>query len=86
LQEIINNIIKHANATAITFNAHYEDKILHLQIKENGIGFNYEQAAVAPSGMGLNSIHKRIEMINGKLILNSSPSNGTNILIEIPYP
>jgi len=86
LQEIINNIIKHANATAITFNAYYEEKILHLQIKENGIGFDYEQAAIAPSGMGLNSIHKRIEMINGKLILNSSPSNGTNILIEIPYP
>ncbi|WP_172406557.1 sensor histidine kinase [Pedobacter sp. AJM] len=86
LQEIINNIIKHANATAITFNAYYEDKTLHLQVKENGIGFNYEQAAAASSGMGLNSIYKRIEMINGKLVLNSSPNHGTNILIEIPYP
>lgn len=86
MQEIINNIIKHANATAITFNAYHEDKILHLQVKENGIGFNYEQGVTASSGMGLNSIYKRIEMINGKLVLNSSPNNGTNILIEIPYP
>ncbi|MFW0718143.1 sensor histidine kinase [Pedobacter sp. N23S346] len=86
LQEIINNIIKHANATAITFDAFYEDKILHLNIKENGIGFDYEKNTTSRAGMGLNSIYKRIEIINGKLILNSSPNNGTIILIEIPYP
>ena len=86
LQEIINNIIKHANATTISFDAFSTNKILHLNIKENGIGFDQEKASAKKSGMGLNSIYKRIEMINGKLTLNSSTNTGTIILIEIPYP
>ena len=86
LQEIINNIIKHANATTITFDAFYNHKTLHLNIKENGIGFDQEKTTAKKSGMGLNSINKIIEMINGKLTLNSSTNNGTIILIEIPYP
>ncbi|RDC57182.1 hypothetical protein DU508_08315 [Pedobacter chinensis] len=86
LQEIINNIIKHANATIISLNFYHDNHILHLSVKENGVGFNYERIKAKKSGMGLNSISKRIEMINGKLILNSAPNNGTNILIEIPYP
>jgi len=86
LQEIINNIIKHAQATIINFHFYYKDHILHFNVKENGVGFDYEQTKAKKSGMGLNSISKRIEMINGKLVLNSTPHNGTNILIEIPYP
>ena len=86
LQEIINNIIKHANATSISFNAYYEDKKLYLNVEENGVGFNFEKAKANKAGLGLSSISKRIEMINGKLALNSTPNKGTNILIEIPYP
>jgi len=86
LQEIINNIIKHANATAITLNTYYQNKTLFLNVEENGVGFNYEKTKTTRSGMGLNSISKRIEMINGKLILNSTPDKGTSIFIEIPYP
>ncbi|WP_231426768.1 sensor histidine kinase [Pedobacter sp. Leaf250] len=86
LQEIINNIIKHANATAISFDAYYENNKLYLNVEENGVGFNYEATKLNKAGMGLNSISKRIEMINGKLVLNSTPNKGTAILIEIPYP
>lgn len=86
LQEIINNIIKHAQATCIQIDAHLTNNILHLRVAENGIGFNPEEIKSKKSGMGLNSIYKRIEMINGKLILNSTPGEGTSISIEVPYP
>ncbi|WP_443945714.1 sensor histidine kinase [Pedobacter sp. AW1-32] len=86
LQEIINNIIKHAQATSIQFDAYLNNDVLHLQVKDNGVGFNVEEAGARKSGMGLNSIHKRVEMINGKIQLNSSPDSGTTTLIEIPYP
>ena len=86
LQEIINNIIKHAQATDILIDSHLADHILHLRVAENGIGFNPEEIRSKKSGMGLNSIYKRIEMINGKLILNSTPGEGTSISIEVPYP
>nr|WP_276899085.1 ATP-binding protein [Pedobacter kyonggii] len=86
LQEIINNIIKHAQATDIQIDSHLANNILHLRVAENGIGFNPEEIKSKKSGMGLNSIYKRIEMINGKLILNSTPGEGTSISIEVPYP
>lgn len=85
LQEVINNIIKHAQATVIDIESYFKNGILFLNIKENGIGFEVEENK-NKSGMGLNSIYKRIEMINGQLNLTSSPNQGTSILIEIPYP
>lgn len=86
LQEIINNIIKHAHATHIQIDSYLENDALHLKVTENGVGFDPEEMKTKKSGMGLNSIYKRIEMINGKLALNSAPDKGTSIAIEIPYP
>ena len=86
LQEIINNIIKHAQATEIYIDAQLKTGTLSLIVQENGVGFNPDEIKARKSGMGLNSIYKRIEMINGKLILNSAPGEGTSISIEIPYP
>lgn len=86
LQEIINNIIKHAQATEIHIDAQLKTGTLSLIVQENGVGFNPDEIKARKSGMGFNSIYKRIEMINGKLILNSAPGEGTSISIEIPYP
>jgi len=86
IQEILNNIIKHAQATHIEIKSFMENDMLFIRISENGIGFDYDEARKNNTGMGLNSIHKRMEMINGKLILNSAVGQGTSISLEIPYP
>ena len=86
LQEILNNIIKHAKATIIEVECYFNEGILFLNVKENGVGFNVNETKSKKTGMGLNSIYKRIEMINGELDLHSFPNQGTTILIEIPYP
>ncbi|MEH3113373.1 sensor histidine kinase [Pedobacter terrae] len=86
LQEIINNIIKHAQAKHIKIDAYLKQDILYLNVTDNGIGFYPDEFNTKKSGMGLSSIYKRMEMINGKLVLNSAPGEGTSISIEIPYP
>jgi len=86
LQEIINNIIKHAEATCIEIDVHLTDEHLFLSVTENGIGFDYEQVKKQNRGIGLYSIHKRIEMIAGNIQINPRNPNGTIIAIEIPYP
>lgn len=86
LQEIINNIIKHAKATSIQIDTCLKDDKLLLTVKENGIGFNYDEAKDKKTGLGLASIQKRIEMIKGKIDVNSALEKGTSIFIEIPYP
>ena len=86
LQEIINNIIKHSKATNIQIETSFVKKILYLCVSENGVGFNYEEIKDQKKGIGLYSIHKRVEMIDGKITINSNLSLGTKINIEIPYP
>lgn len=86
LQEIINNIIKHAKATRVNINVSVMNGILHLQVAENGVGFNYEKIKQQKRGIGLYSIHNRVEMIDGKIQIDSRIAKGTFITIEIPYP
>jgi signal transduction histidine kinase len=86
LQEIINNIIKHSKATDIEINAMLTGQVLKLYVAENGLGFDYEEIKNQKKGIGLYSIHKRVEMISGKLNVNSELNKGTTISIEIPYP
>jgi len=85
LQEIINNIIKHASATQVDINTSVMNEVLYLHVAENGVGFNYEEIKQQRKGLGLCSIHKRVEMINGQIKIDSNPT-GTSITIEIPYP
>lgn len=86
LQEIINNIIKHAKATHIEINAFLKNDMLHLSVTENGIGFDYEEIKNQKRGIGLYSLYKRVEMIAGEIQINSCTTRGTLITIEIPYP
>ncbi len=86
LQEIINNIIKHAEATCIEIDVHLKGEHLFLSVTENGVGFDYEQVKKQNRGIGLYSIHKRIEMITGNIQISPRNPNGTIIAIEIPYP
>ncbi|NQX31835.1 sensor histidine kinase [Pedobacter boryungensis] len=86
LQEIINNIIKHAQASHIEIEVFIINDLLNLIVKDNGIGFDYEAAKTKNKGIGLSSIHNRIKMIDGKINIQSKQNNGTITKIEIPYP
>lgn len=86
LQEIINNIIKHSGATHLEISTFLQNEKIHLYVRENGIGFNYEEIKKQKKGIGLYSIQKRVEMIDGEIDVKSETNNGTIITIEIPYP
>ena len=86
LQEILNNIIKHASASQININLEYQDSTLYLQIADNGVGFNEEDLPVEQRGMGLQNIRKRAGIIGGEVAIKSNPGEGTQITIFIPYP
>ena len=86
IQEILNNIMKHAQATKIDIELSYEDKKLFIQITDNGIGFDINNLLKEQMGMGLQNIKKRISIIGGEVAFNSSPGNGTGVSINITYP
>ena len=87
IQEIVNNIIKHASASSINVSITSDQDITTVRISDNGIGFdtgilNYERP-----GIGLHNIANRAKMINATVDVKSEPGNGTIITLYLkPKP
>ena len=83
VQELTNNIIKHANATTIKLNMLISDGLLHVMVEDDGVGFdsNHKQNT---NGIGLKSVASRVNYLNGKLTIESAPRNGTRTNISLP--
>lgn len=81
IQELINNVVKHSHAKEAFISVTFHDGFLNLIVEDDGKGFNQTQKS---SGMGLESIEKRIEAIEGSFEIDSTIGKGTSILIDIP--
>jgi two-component system, NarL family, sensor kinase len=89
VQELLNNIVKHAEATQIRVRIFYETDELRLTVEDNGIGFDTTKVVPSkdiPDGLGLSNLHHRITFIKGQLIIDSIPGRGTMISVEVPWP
>ncbi len=86
IQEGITNIVKHANARRAKVKIFYEETKIRMEIIDNGIGFNEEtaQRAKLNQHLGLRSMQKRIELLQGKFEIISKLNKGTIIKITIP--
>jgi signal transduction histidine kinase len=83
-QELITNILKHAEATEATIHITNHVESLNLMVEDNGKGFNPSQITKTNKGMGISSIDKRIEHLNGTMTIESEKQKGTTIIIDIP--
>ena len=83
VQELITNIIKHSRATQATINLTNHNDSLNIMIEDNGVGFDTSKTS-KKNGMGLHSIEKRVEHLEGEITIESKPKNGTTIIIDIP--
>ena len=82
LQEHLNNIIKYSKATTITIELSCSEKAIDLLIADNGIGFDAKQKR---SGIGLRNIESRIELYSGTVQIISSPGNGCQLKVNVPF-
>jgi signal transduction histidine kinase len=84
LQEVIHNAIKHARATLLTIEFEVKYNKLYIKTKDDGIGFNYDAMKVSDGGLGLLNLQSRVEVLNGKLSVQTAQGFGTAYTIEIP--
>lgn len=84
IQELVTNIIKHAEATEANIHLTNHDNTINIMIEDNGKGFNPNQVTTKHKGMGINSIDKRVEHLDGKMTIESELNKGTTIIIDIP--
>ncbi len=80
LQEGLNNIIRHANATYIEVQLTHHGNYLNLIIEDDGVGFDI---SIRGKGIGLTNIKSRVELLGGKLEIDSQINRGTVINIDI---
>jgi signal transduction histidine kinase len=79
-QELINNTLKHANATEINIILRQKDKLITLIFEDNGLGFD---PLTVKQGIGLTSLRDRLEAIHGKIEFDSTLNRGTTAFVKI---
>ena len=83
IQEAITNIIKHARAKNVGILIYEEEDTLLLTITDDGIGLDEKKSRNGNSNMGLQSIRRRVQSLNGETKIHSDV-NGTEIIVSIP--
>lgn len=81
LQEGLANIAKHSHGDKTTIRLFYVNDIVHLEISDNGIGFDVNQPR---KGVGINSMRERVQTLSGQFRITSQIGRGTSVSVEIP--
>lgn len=85
VQELVNNSIKHAQASNISIDVNKKVKNTFITVADNGIGFETNNTAETPKGIGLSSIKNRLRLYIGTLNIESSPQTGTTVQISLKH-
>jgi len=83
VQELLNNVVKHAKAKEVLVQLSLHDGNLHITVEDDGAGFDV-QAKAAMGTAGLTNIQSRTNYLKGSLDIQSEPGKGTSVFIEIP--
>ena len=80
IQEQLNNILKHAEATSVQIDLETSEHQVNLVIADNGKGFD---TSIKRNGIGITNIMSRAELFNGKAVVDSSPGKGCRLQVEL---
>jgi signal transduction histidine kinase len=86
-QEALSNVTRHAQAGQANVELRFEHKVVSLEVRDNGQGFEVPRspAEFAPSGhFGLLGLHERAELIGARLEIDSAPGEGVCIRVNMP--
>lgn len=86
-QELLNNVSKHSQATEVSVCLRVNEQEITLVVEDNGVGFivpgNWVEMA-KKGHLGLIGMGERVDLVNGRLVIESSPGNGTRVMVTAP--
>ncbi len=82
VQELVNNALKHANCSEIIVDCSQNKNLFLITVEDNGVGFDKNKLANY-SGLGFKNLKNRVDILNGKLEIESELAKGTVINIEL---
>jgi len=87
VQEVMNNIIKHAKATRIEVKMEYQRSYFALKIMDNGQGFvlnSFQDSNETNQGLGIRNMRNRALLIGAQFSIESTLTQGTFVNIQLP--
>jgi len=81
IQELLNNALKYADASLILVSCSQNKDTFFITVEDNGVGFDIMDKN--NNGMGLRNIKNRVEILKGKLEIESEVNKGTSAYIEL---
>ncbi len=85
LQEALANVALHAGADTVTVSLRRRNGTVHLEIRDDGIGFDLPQPDGPIGGRGIAWMAERIELLAGTMEILSQPGFGTTLRIALPW-
>ena len=85
-QEVLNNIVKHAKAKAITTKIYFNPGDFIMEVSDDGSGFDL--AALHENkrlGLGIRNLQNRSRVMGAEFNIFSEPGRGTNVKVTLPY-
>ena len=83
-QEALNNVAKHSGATHVSVLMQRKRDQVLLIVEDNGKGYDATAAPAEGHGRGLKGMLERVQLLNGKLSIESSTDGGTSIVVSVP--
>ncbi len=87
VQELVSNVLKHANATklSILLTCFSEENLVNIMVHDNGCGFDLTKNNESTSGgMGIKSIMQMVQQRHGEIYYDSNVASGTTVNIDLP--
>ncbi|ASS69312.1 sensor histidine kinase [Paenibacillus sp. RUD330] len=87
VQEAFTNALKHASASFVSLELTYQSQMVKISVQDNGSGFDTEliqSRAKINQHFGLMGMRERVELLEGRMELESASGQGTRITIHIP--
>lgn len=89
IQEALNNIKKHAGASNVSIKLHIGTEKIYIKIIDDGIGFDVNEKVNSlddKNGFGLYSIRERVDLLKGKIDIESEKGKGKGTKINVSIP
>lgn len=85
IQEALSNVAKHANASKAVIRLEFLYERVTVSVQDNGVGFEYHPGSQKEkSQFGLIGMRERVELLEGKMEIRTSPGSGTRVMFTIP--
>ncbi|NLF00421.1 MAG: sensor histidine kinase, partial [Anaerolineales bacterium] len=87
IEEAVSNARRHANPSTIWVRLRLEGDVFVAEVEDDGAGFDFQAVRThydERGSLGVVTMHERTDLVDGKLVIDTAPGNGTLVRLSVP--